>query len=68
MDDSVVNRFELRGCCARELAHRLATLRQAVRAQKGRVLDVAWCPAEGNGLPRATVLYALPLGKLQAAG
>lgn len=53
----VTKRFDLQGRDERDLARRLDTLRQAVNAQNGVILDVTWSATEPR---RASVVYCIP--------
>ena len=63
----VTNRFELHGGDPRELARRVTMLRQAVRAQKGTVLNVEWSRLTPTGAPKASVVYQIPLARLHVS-
>lgn len=61
----VRKRFELRGHDAKEVEHRLELFRDAVRMEKGTILDIQWVYEGAASAQTASVLYQVPLGSWQ---
>lgn len=58
--------FELRGHSLDDLERRLDTLRQAVRAQNGAIVDVRRFSDPRGGGHAAAVVYEIPLAMMTA--